>query len=484
MKMIFILALICFNCFPSPKIAKLCDSNSKGFLYVLLLRQTGNYNSAYCFFGERNQVFSNVTNSFTYSRNASSYLINVPIKNLAPTIQGKFVRFELNGNIPTGISFNSITGEFSGTPSAIFSTTSVKVEATEENGNKQSFDLSFRVFGTSAIRVYGQVDFTSASSTLSVTGLSSPTGIHVSNDGVYISCFNSHRVTFYPGITTTATRVYGQLGSFTTSVVNNMGISANSLNTPFNSFYSSMNNQLYIPDGLNHRVLVFKNNSTTAESNLIYGQTNLTSNTTGITASSLNQPSDVVEDSTGGLYIADRSNHRILYFNRNSTTASRAIGHDFVSAATIGITSSKFDNPVALAIDKEDGLYVADFSNNRVLYFKKGESIATRVYGQFGNFTSSTQNNGGVVSANSLNQPAGVAVDADGNLFISDTFNHRILFYPDGSTTATVVFGQTAMNLNSLGLSQIKFNGPGRIFIDKSGNLFVADQNNHRGLVF
>ena len=63
------------------------------------------------------------------------------------------------------------------------------------------------------------------------------------------------------------------------------------------------------------------------------------------------------------------------------------------------------------------------------------------VYGQGGSFTSSTANNGGV-SATSLSSPVGVAVDGSGGLYVADFSNNRVLHYPAGSTTADAVYGQ------------------------------------------
>ncbi len=81
-----------------------------------------------------------------------------------------------------------------------------------------------------------------------------------------------------------------------------------------------------------------------------------------------------------------------------------------------------------LALDSSGNLYIADATNNRVLYYPAGITTATRVYGQPG-FTTNTGNNGGV-SATSLSYPAGVALDGSGNLFVADDSNNRVLMFP------------------------------------------------------
>ena len=74
------------------------------------------------------------------------------------------------------------------------------------------------------------------------------------------------------------------------------------------------------------------------------------------------------------------------------------------------------------------------------------------VFGQGGSFISNTANKGGEPSAKNLNSPWGVAVDANGNLYVADASNNRVLEYTtpltltstpgSGDTTADIVFGQ------------------------------------------
>src|ERR1017187_10222297 len=105
-------------------------------------------------------------------------------------------------------------------------------------------------------------------------------------------------------------------------------------------------------------------------------------------------------------------------------------------------------------------------------------TTADVVYGQLGSFTTNTQNNGGV-SANSLYSPEVIALDSSGNLYVADTGNHRVLFYPSGSTTATRVYGQggsfTTNNVNNGGVSANSLEDPWGVALDSSGNLYVAD---------
>ena len=145
--------------------------------------------------------------------------------------------------------------------------------------------------------------------------------------------------------------------------------------------------------------------------------------------------------------MADRENHRVLYFAADGdTVADRVYGHSgsFTSGAPNddgagnagSPTAENFNQPPSVALDQNEGLYVADRDNNRVLYFANdGDTTADWVFGQSGSFTANVANNDGSgasgdPSAHNLNHPQFVMVAADGSLYISDTGNNRVLVLP------------------------------------------------------
>ncbi|MBN1495360.1 MAG: NHL repeat-containing protein [Spirochaetes bacterium] len=345
-----------------------------------------------------------------------------------------------------------------------------------------------------ARRVYGQLDsfttnYINNNNVLPGTNsLFLPCDAAVSSDGVYIVDRSNNRVLFYAGTSTTASRVYGQSGSFTSLLANNGGISANTLNSPAGVAVDP--GGVYIADADNNRVLYYAGTSTTASR--VYGQdggfTTNDENNGGLGPASLSGPVGVAIDA-GGVYIADAGNNRVLYYAGTQTTASRVYGQLGVFTTSDenngGVSADSLSHPNSIAV-AAGGVYISDYGNHRVLYYSGAGTTASRVYGQFGSFIANTPNNGGI-SANSLNRPNGLALAAYG-LYISDFANNRVLYYAGTQTTASRVFGQSGrFNTNYLNNgtplypSATSLSGPMGLSVNSSG-LFIVDAGNNRVL--
>ncbi len=300
---------------------------------------------------------------------------------------------------------------------------------------------------------------------------------------------NTNTIAVNTGVSPVALTVYGQGGSFTANITNNGGISAIGFQSPKQTVLDS-SGDLYVIDTGNNRVLFFPSGSMTATR--VYGQggsfSSNTSNNGGVSANSLNSPVSLALDNNGNLYVADTSNNRVLYYPAGSTTATRVYGQaaSFISTASNngGISANSLSSPGGINLDTSGNLYVADTGNNRLLYYPAGSTTATRVYGQAASFISNTSNNGGI-SANSLKAPRGVTLDNNGNLYVADTSNNRVLYYSAGSTTATLVYGQRgSFTSASTGVTTTNLNSPYTASIDSNGDLYISDLNNNRVLFF
>ncbi|EQA38164.1 NHL repeat protein [Leptospira inadai serovar Lyme str. 10] len=419
---------------------------------------------------------------------------------VTPTINGiTIANCTVSPALPPGLSLNPTTCTISGTPTAGSPSTTYTLTATDGNGGTATGTVTFRVSSTTAIQVFGQTgNFTTDNANdggISASSLYGPYRgiIFDSSGGMYVNDQSNNRVLYYPANSTTATKVYGQGGVFTTNTANKGGISADSLRAPDGLALDSSNG-LYISDNGNNRILYFPSGTTTATR--VYGQggvfTTGTANKGGRSANSLSGPQGLALDASGGLYVVDSGTSRVLYFPSGSTTATRVYGQngDFTSNNNyVGVISADSINyPQDLDVDSSGGLYVVDRNAQRVLYFPSGSTTATRVYGQGGSFTTGVQNKGGI-SANSLSSPECLRWDPfSGGLYIGDYNNSRLLYFPPGSTTATRVYGQggsftTAINNNG-GISASSMSGPTGIGISPSGGLFIIDGVNNRILSY
>lgn len=322
--------------------------------------------------------------------------------------------------------------------------------------------------GADAELVIGQPDFTSngSASPPTAASLDSPTGLALDSSGrLWVADTDNNRVLMFPGATTSttnggnATIVFGQSG-FGNESLSPAGNAT--LNAP-QGLYLDANGLLWVADTGNNRVLRFgsatpsvpaafltANNGVAAGGKL--GQESYTDSSASSLNTRLSAPSGLAMDASGTLWIADTGNHRVVGFpnaavissNLNASNASRILGQpDFNTGSnTPGVSSSRVNTPTGVFADGSNNLWVVDQGNHRILRFSALSSIqngsgATRVIGQ-SNFT----NNGPGLSARQLNTPGlGIAVPADGSLWIADSGNHRVLRYvrtDDTNPTVTV----------------------------------------------
>jgi uncharacterized protein (TIGR03437 family) len=229
----------------------------------------------------------------------------------------------------------------------------------------------------------------------------------------------------------------------------------------------------------------------------------------------LNSPSGVAVDSSSGAvvtYVADTGNNRVLFWrNAKASDGQMADGvigqRDLVTTFPGGPGSSisiGFRSPTGMALDSGGNLYVADTGNNRILRFPRpsaqtGDLIQPNlVIGQT-NFTSNAPNQNELnASAKTLafvrdNTSYRVAMvfDPQGNLWVTDPGNHRVVRYPasvlgdsaSNNPEADLVIGQpdfssrNTFDLGQLGpLHKGGLRFPGALAIDGSGRLYVGDQ--------
>ena len=189
------------------------------------------------------------------------------------------------------------------------------------------------------------------------------------------------------------------------------------LNYPIGVAVDSAGN-LYIADTYNHRIRKVSNGViTTVAGN---GTAGFSGDNGSATSAQLNYPYSVAVDAAGNLYIADYGNNRIREVSGGVITTVAGNGTQGFSGDSGPAVNAQLSEPVSVAV-RAGNLYIADFGNNRIRSVSAG-LIATAA----GNGKLGYSGDGGPATSAELYSPRGVSVDANGNLYIADTYNQRI----------------------------------------------------------
>lgn len=197
-------------------------------------------------------------------------------------------------------------------------------------------------------------------------------------------------------------------------------------------------------------------------------------------AARLNFPTALAADREGNLYIADTMNHRVRAVDvaTGTITTIAGVGQPRYGGDGGPAVAAGLNEPAALAFNGQGILYVADQSNNRV----RAIDLATGHIRTVAGIGAATYNGDGIpASEAALAGPSGLACADDGTLFIADTFNGRIRAVDPVTGLIRTVAGDGGeyryegdAEPRSASLSR-----PSGIAMDREGNIFLTDSDNH-----
>ena len=233
---------------------------------------------------------------------------------------------------------------------------------------------------------------------------------------------------------------------------------------------------LFIADTGNHRIRRVDTNAMI--STVTGGGTNDPDGGGQATNAALSYPCGVAADSSGNLFIADAGANRIYKVDTNgmiATVAGNGTNSFFGDGAQA--TNASLNNPAAVAADDFGNLFIADIQNNRVRMVDTNGIITTVA----GDGTNGFSGDGASATNAELFSPTGLAVDASGNLFVADSANNRIRMV-DTNGIITTVAGNGTNGFSGDGgvATNADLSNPTGVALDASGNLFIADGNNDR----
>jgi len=346
-----------------------------------------------------------------------------------------------------------------------------------------------------------------ASTTTQAYTLSAPTGVRAVGGNLYVADRGNNRVLIYnPVPTVNATSATFVVGQVLLTSGTPLAVSATSLTAP--AGLETDGARLIVSDVGNSRVLIWSAipASNGVGANVVLGQSAMNAGSANRGASkpaanTLSAPTGVSFDGTQ-LYVADRGNNRVLFFNplptSNGPSASLVVGQTNFTTGSANLATSK---PGANTLFRPNGvwddrtrLFVADRFNNRVLIYNSapgaGGASADVVVGQLNKSTGSANEGGAAASTSTLSSPAGVFSDGT-KLFVADTNNNRVLIWnaipaADGAL-ADVVVGQASFTANGfnqgLGPNPQTLLQPTGVVTDGT-KLYVADRSNNRVLIY
>ncbi len=201
----------------------------------------------------------------------------------------------------------------------------------------------------------------------------------------------------------------------------------------------------------------------------------------GIIANSrrISGPAGLAKDKNGFIYYAEQNNNIIRKVNKRNgdlitVAGNRSAGYSGDGGAA---TAATINTPYGIAIDKSGNLYIADHGNARIRKVNTSGIISSVA----GTGTIGYTADGGAAAAAAIAQPTGVAVDTAGNIYFAEQNNHRIRKISTTGVLSTVAGnGSASFSGDGGAATAAAISYPAGVWVDAAKNIYIADAGNNR----
>jgi sugar lactone lactonase YvrE len=190
------------------------------------------------------------------------------------------------------------------------------------------------------------------------------------------------------------------------------------------------------------------------------------------TNASFNSPNGIAMDGTGNFYVTDMSTNLIRKISSSGVVSTFAGSGAYGNANGVG-TAASFRSPAGVAVDASGNVFVADWENHTIRKITSAGVVST--FAGSGSVGSAD----GTGTAASFNYPFDIAIDASGTLYVSDQGNHAIRKITTSGEVTTLAGSGSPGYLDANGTAA-QFNNPSGLTVDLFGDLLVADLSNNR----
>jgi sugar lactone lactonase YvrE len=192
----------------------------------------------------------------------------------------------------------------------------------------------------------------------------------------------------------------------------------------------------------------------------------------------LKYPTGVAVDAADNVYIADKDNYRIRKINTSGIISTFAgTGVSGFSGDGGAATSAQLKNAYGITVDAYGNVYFSDYFDHRIRKINTSGIISTIA----GTGVAGFSGDGNAATGADLNMPQGIAVDAAGNVYFAERLNFRIRKINTLGIISTFAgTGVAGFSADGIAATSAKLNYPNGIAVDVTGNLYIADEQSNR----